>query len=284
MPLVIESTNFADAWMHLLQRLFYHGEPASPRGQGIKEIRYVQLTVHDGLANILQNDIRQINYKFMVAEWLWIWFGHQDVATIRQYNKIIANFSDDGVKFNGAYGPKIIAQWPQIEGLLRRDMDTRQAVVQIYAPQFGETRDVPCTLAVQFMIRRGLLETCVLMRSSDIWLGLPYDYYNFSQLANIMASSLGVGVGKVVFHLGSSHLYAKDDEKAGQIVLKAVPTQSFRSPRFTAPPPPELDVVLKQGFNSFRELVEPWRSYADILTEPKTEALNYLVLLQDHHA
>ncbi len=43
----------------------------------------------------------------MIAELLWILRGSNSVSEISHYNKNWANFSDDGVTLNGAYGRRI---------------------------------------------------------------------------------------------------------------------------------------------------------------------------------
>lgn len=282
MSLIHPSLTFGDVWHSLLSSLYYHGQPSAPRGQKIREFLGVTLKVLDGRYNIMQNDVRQLNYKFMVAEWLWIWFGLEDVKTIGHYNKSIIPFSDDGLKFNGAYGPQVVKQWPNIVGLLQRDLDSRQAVIQIYQTPEKPTKDVPCTLSVQFFVRDGRVHTIVCMRSSDIWLGLPYDFFNFSMLANILAAQLNVDVGPVTYHLGSSHLYERDWKKAETLLEGGHVTPTLKSPRLPGQPPSPLCEVLQQGFYDGRPtLDEPWATYAKLLTEPKTAALGILAELND---
>jgi thymidylate synthase len=48
------------------------------------------------------------------------------------------------------------------------------------------------------------------MRSNDIWLGVPYDYFVFTSLQTKMAMELGVDVGEYTHFAGSLHLYKRD--------------------------------------------------------------------------
>jgi thymidylate synthase len=219
--LSIKYPTAADAWTSLVQHLRMQEPVTSPRGMPIREFLNLHWTVEDARSNTFENRYRNLSYRFTVAEWLWIWYGHEDVKTIAQYNKNIAQFSDNAVTFFGAYGPRIRAQWGRVLTALMRDKDSRQAVIQIFLPLPDSSKDIPCTLSVQFLIRDGRLNTIVNMRSSDVWLGLPYDMFNFSMLGNIAAAELRIPQGWISFNLGSSHMYERNREAAGD-ALNAV--------------------------------------------------------------
>lgn len=276
--LEVDRTTFGHAWLHLLSYLVEKGQAVSPRGKAIREIPNVSLHVRNGLANVLWCPIRNPSYRFMVAEWLWIWFGRDDVASIVQYNPKIAEFSDDGVTFSSAYGPRIKTQWLRVQNLLEVDPDTRQAVIQIYHPPLAQTKDVACTLSVQFLLRQKKLHVIVNMRSSDIWLGLPYDFYNFSMLGNIMAAARGVELGTVTFHLGSSHLYEVNLEKANEILRKEE-VGCYTSPALRESPPLWLGGVLihKERYMAPLAGAAPWPHYAHVLmAEDNMTAFRYM--------
>lgn len=250
----IWSEDIGKLWVMLLESLIEHGQHVSPRGLPCRELLGVTLVLSNPFNNVIVSEKRKLNYRFMVAEWLWIWFGHADVATIARYNSKIAQFSDDGETFRGAYGPRIERQWPVIVQKLTADPDSRQAVIQVlgWRDVLFSTRDVPCTLTLQFLLRDGpagtkQLNTIVNMRSSDAWLGLPYDVFNFSMLANVLAVQLGVRLGWLQLNLGSSHLYERDLENA-RLVLAAENDVSFvASPVLRSVPPSWLDDVLRTG-------------------------------------
>ncbi len=158
---------------------------------------------------------RKASKKFAAGEALWILEGRNDVAGIAPFNKRIAKFSDDGVVFFGAYGPKIAAQLPYVVNVLANDPSSRQAVINIWRETPGPTKDVPCTLSLQFLIRDGMLHQVVTMRSSDAWLGVPYDWFNYAMVAALVALRLrivGVHVelGACFWTAASGHLYAAD--------------------------------------------------------------------------
>lgn len=209
-------------------------ERSSPRGMPIREFRHCWYRLEDVSRCAAWLPGRKLNYAFMVAEFLWIFCGRDDLEMIGTYCKEIHKFSDDGKTFFGAYGPRWRGQIEDVVENLRRDPDSRQGVVSIWRPEalstrfFEEnaasdhltryTKDVPCTLSMQYLLRNGKLEAGVVMRSSDAWLGLPYDIFNFSMLMRAVASELKVEAGSLTMYLGSSHLYERNLEQARKVL------------------------------------------------------------------
>jgi thymidylate synthase len=217
---VIIGSNICEVWIKLLHETWHKGQECSPRGKRIKELLSTQVKIEDLRNNILTHPLRDLNYRFMVAEWLWIQSGRNDVAWVQRFNKNIAQFSDDGKIFRGAYGPRFLSQVYPVLALLRKDPDTRQAVIRIFddSDLAGVTKDVPCTLSLQLLLRGGKLHGVMTMRSNDLWLGFPYDCFNFSQLTNSMAGELGVETGSFTLQAGSSHIYEQDWHKVRDII------------------------------------------------------------------
>lgn len=274
-------------WYSLLRRLYHSNQTASPRGFDIHEILGVQVVLTDVRNNVLTLPFRNVNHRFMVAEWLWMWFGRDDVATIDKYNSRLKRFSDDGATFNGAYGVPIKAQWPRLVELLRQDPDSRQAVLSIFRPQTVASKDVPCTISLQFLVRRGALTTIATMRSSDVWLGLPYDIFNFTMFAQCMAAELGITARDLVLNLGSSHLYATDRELAKCLITNRpyeTDRVSVSSPRLVETPPAWLEGVLTDPETALVTTFcpmppEPWLTYASILMDTRAKATERLIRL-----
>jgi thymidylate synthase len=213
-----------EAWIELLGRIMYDGHDAAPRGQKTREILACQ-TVIDMTRPIVtvKERVEGRYYAFMFAEAAWILSGDNRVETIAPYSRMISNFSDDGVYFRGAYGPKIVDQLTFVVDQLVADPDTRQAVINIWRENPRPTKDVPCTISAQFMIRDGLLHCFDTMRSSDAWLGVVYDLFNFSMLSHYVCLLLrkrGVVVtpGALHFTAASQHVYERNFEKVEKII------------------------------------------------------------------
>lgn len=206
--------DFSNVWLDTLQDILMNGDFASPRGKPTVEIPQHTMII-DMLKPVLVVPTRNISYRFMAAEAYWILSGDDRVETIAPYNGRISEFSDDGERFFGAYGPKIKAQLPYIVDKLRIDEDSRQAGLTLWRECPPDTKDVPCTIAIFFSIRGKKLNAHVFMRSSDVWLGIPYDVFNFSMLSHLVCGLLNeyrlssdcLQPGKLYLTAASSHLY-----------------------------------------------------------------------------
>lgn len=237
----IEAADASSVLRQVLERLSSPAESShawernAPRGLPIRELRHCWYRLRDTTRCAAYLPLRRLNYSFMAAEFVWIFCGMDDVEMISYYNKEIARFSDDGKTFFGAYGPRWRGQIEVVAENLRRDPDSRQGVVGLWRPEAltailddvndsGEfearmpSRDVPCTLSMQYLIRNGRLEAGVVMRSSDAWLGLPYDLFNFSMLQRALAAELKVEPGALTLYIGSSHLYERDLERVREVL------------------------------------------------------------------
>src|SRR6185312_14629769 len=129
---LIKGNNITDVWRTLIGDLFIKGQQSAPRGFPTREILNVTVEITEGLNNIIVSKERNLNYRFMIAEWLWIMGGLNDVESLAQYNSIMKTFSDDGAILNGAYGPRLSHQWDYIIKNLESSHDTRQAVATIW--------------------------------------------------------------------------------------------------------------------------------------------------------
>lgn len=206
-----------EAWLYTLSAIESNGWDVSPRGMATKELPQHTVAV-DMKLPVLTFKERKLHYPFMAAEAFWILTGDDRVSTIAPYNKHISQFSDDGETFAGAYGPRILDQLNYVLNTLTNDEDTRQAVMTIWSPKPELSKDIPCTVAIDFKIRDDALNVHVFMRSSDVWLGLPYDVFNFSMLGVLVCGMLNRDVdpedqlipGVLFLTAASSHLYERN--------------------------------------------------------------------------
>ena len=205
-------------WQGLMQNILDNGKTVKPRGLETKEILGCRTVIPmEYPVDTIKN--RKLGYKFMAAEAAWILSGDNRVATIEPYAKAIKQFSDDGTYFFGAYGPPIRDQISHVINALAQDADTRQAVITIWRQNPRKSKDIPCTISCQFMIRDDKIHCFMNMRSSDVWLGVPYDWFNFSALSAFIALSLRAWdnkyeLGNLYFYAASQHMYESNFEGA----------------------------------------------------------------------
>ena len=84
----------------------------------------------------------------------------------------------------------------------------------------------PCHLLYQFYVVDGKLSTLLFIRSSDTFLGLPFNIASVALLTHMLAQQSGLGVSEVVVSIGDAHIYSNHVDQ--------VEVQLARSP---APPP-----------------------------------------------
>lgn len=211
-----------DVYAEVLLRLLTDGDIVSPRGRQTRELRPGGFTLLDPHCSVITSKARNLNQAFAAAEFCWIMAGDDRLRPLASFNKNMAPYADIGrtqePRFFGAYGPMVVSQLPNVIATLERDRDSRQAVISIWRPNPPVTRDVPCTLTLQFLVRHDLVELVTVMRSNDVMLGLPYDVQTFTRIQIFVASQLGLEVGSYHHLVGSLHLYTDDVPKAEKIL------------------------------------------------------------------
>lgn len=230
--------NTAEAqWRVLLSKVITDGLMTAPRDQLTREVLSLSANF-DMKYPVILSQARKLNYKFMAAEALWILNGSNRVDDIVPWNKNLLEFSDDGKTFAGAYGPPLSAQLEYLVESLACDRSTRQAVATIWRQNPPKSKDIPCTVAMVYHLRDNQLHAHVYMRSSDLWLGWPYDMFNFTMLAARLLALYRAKTGErpvlgnLYWTAASAHLYERNREQA-----RAVLAEPWYNKADTAYPP-----------------------------------------------
>lgn len=179
--------------------------------------RYFTLELSDWLLPL--PDLRKMHVKSAAAEVAWFLQGTQDVTWMAKYAPLWAKFTEaDGKTIQNAYGYR----WRRHFGrdqladavlTLRTNPSDRRIYISAWDPaQDGlgrEAKNVPCPVGYTLSITDGRLFSTMLIRSSDLFVGLPYDVMGHAMLMAAIARSLGVGLGSMTFTLAHPHLYFK---------------------------------------------------------------------------
>jgi thymidylate synthase len=205
-----------ERYLDVLGIVMQNGRVASPRGVETRELLGVTLAIASPYGAMpMSCPGRKTVPAIGVAEALQLIAGKSYPRLLTRISRNFAQFMD-GEVLQGAYGPRIRAQLPLIVDLLRRDPNTRQAIVQIWDPiadLFTGGKDVACTLALHFILRDNTLELHSKMRSQDCWWGLTYDIFQFAELLGTLAHRLGVKPGSITHTVTSLHIYARDFDR-----------------------------------------------------------------------
>jgi thymidylate synthase len=220
----IRGRSATEVFLDACRAVVTEGRATAPRGLATREVLGAHLCVIEPRRRLVDvSGHRILNPAFAVAEALWILSGSDD-PWIFDYNRGLRRWADDG-RLQGAYGPRIrrwrdqIDQLDHVRKLLRRDPDSRQAVIQLFDPERDTRghRDVPCTLGYRFFVRGGRLHMHTTMRSQDLWLGFPYDVFAATLMQELMAGWVGVELGEYHHHVDSLHLYDQHLDRAGEL-------------------------------------------------------------------
>lgn len=214
-----------EAFLHWYDTLLSQDDNASSRdGEMHGEILNAVTVIKDPTRGICQNDIRNMSMRYALGEMLWYMSGKRDLKEIQKYTSAWDRVSDDGETVNSNYGWCIrhkfgFDQWDNARLLLSANPNTRQAVIHIKEASDDCSLDVNCTVCLQFLLRDGKLYLTTYMRSNDIWLGFPYDVFQFTSMQVLMSMELGAELGTYTHIAGSLHLYERDivktEEKRG---------------------------------------------------------------------
>lgn len=247
-----------NAWITALYQIMEFGQEISPRGMLTKEIS-PNLVTFDMNRPICFHPERKLSYKFMAAEAYWIISGSMFAEDITPYNKFIGQFSDDQYIFNGNYGVPFANQLEYVVQALITDADTRQAALTIWRPNPIKSKDYPCTISLVFSIRNNKINTFVKMRSSDGWLGLPYDMFNFTAMTIRVltryheSGGLDLSLGNMHMFLVSSHLYERNFEDVAKVLESNQVAQTSKVPDKVLKSWPKFSASLL----ACRDMIEP---------------------------
>lgn len=185
------------------------------------ELVNANLQLTNPTKNTMCNCIRKMPLRYAIGELLWYNSCNPSWKAIYPYSKFWKGISDNGSTVNSNYGWCIrkkygFDQWEMVKKLLQENTNSRQAIIHIKEARNlidNPTKDLNCTIALQFLLRNNKLDLIVTMRSNDIWLGLPYDLFNFTCMQIQMAMELGVDIGMYYHNAGSLHIYKEDVNK-----------------------------------------------------------------------
>lgn len=181
------------------------------RGEVINAIS----VLYDPTRNILKSKIRSLSMRYAIGEMLWYMSGSNSLKEIQKYTDGWDRMSDDGETVNSNYGYCIkhkfgFDQWEFVRNELEENPNSRRAVIHIKEASDKESKDVNCTVCLQFFIRDNKLHLTTYMRSNDLWMGFPYDVFQFTNMQILMSMELGRDIGTYTHIAGSLHLYERD--------------------------------------------------------------------------
>lgn len=208
--------NASDAFEFWYERLVNQNDEQETRdGAVVGEVLNAVTVITDPTRNIVNSKIRNMSMRYAVGELLWYLSSNNKLKEIQKYTKNWDRMSDDGVHVNSNYGYCIkdkfgFNQYEYVKKMLIDNPNSRQAVIHIKDANNNISKDVNCTVCLQFFVRERKLYLTTYMRSNDIWLGFPYDLFQFMNLQVLLSMELGLELGEYTHVVGSLHLYKRN--------------------------------------------------------------------------
>lgn len=162
---------------------------------------------------------KKLHFKSIAYELLWFLQGDTNIKFLNDNGvKIWDEWADE----NGDLGPVYGSQWrnwknsqgetiDQISDLInqiKNNPDSRRLIVSAW--NVGEIKNMalpPCHAFFQFYIADRRLSCMLTQRSSDSFLGVPYNIASYSLLTYMIAQQCDLEVGDFIWSGGDCHIY-----------------------------------------------------------------------------
>lgn len=94
-----------------------------------------------------------------------------------------------------------------VEGIKKDPMGRRHILTAWNPGELDQMALPPCHCFAQFYVRNGKLSCQMYQRSSDFFLGVPFNIASYALLTHMVAQVCGLGVSEFVHTHGDAHLY-----------------------------------------------------------------------------
>ena len=137
-----------------------------------------------------------------------------DPRSLEQYRQEILDgildFEIDRGNWDYTYHRRMENQIPWLIDELKRNTDSRRAVLSIRTEQDLTSGSPACLQHIQFLIRKGALHCKVLFRSNDAVKAAFMNAFALVMLQKRLADNLGTAVGSYTHRANSFHVYERD--------------------------------------------------------------------------
>lgn len=219
-------------YYELLSKIYHEGEKVSPRGEETKELFNQQLTIRPGENLYCWREERTIDFvkKYLLKELAWYLSGDRSAEFISQHAKLWAQIKNQDGTLNSNYGHLVfynrtnhpsmsdVSMSPFMWALwcLSSDPNSRRAVITYNTGGFNfpKNLDYICTQHQYFLIRKGRLECCIALRSSDAIWGLTFNIPWWSTVMQCLFLMLkkkysALALGGFNVQIYSAHIYER---------------------------------------------------------------------------
>lgn len=204
---VVERTGVGTRWAHGVSMKFW---------------------LHGGLVPLLQT--KKIDWSVPLDELLWMIGGGCETEYLG--SKIWDAWADK----NGYLGPIYGVQWRgrgacQVDQLqrvvdaLKKDPLSRRHVVSAWIPDdIDDMALPPCHTLFQFnMNSKNQLHCSLYMRSGDMFLGVPFNIFEYGVLTHMVAKLVGAEARLLSVYISNAHIYHNHMEQVKEQLKRDIP-------------------------------------------------------------
>ena len=211
------------AYLDLLTDILESGTDRGDRtGTGTRSVfgRQLRFNLNKGFPILTT---KRVHFKSVVNELIWFLSGDTNTRWLRENG---VSIWDEWATDEGELGPLYGAQWhswPTKEGAsinqidyvvdcLKHRPESRRILFHAWNVEYlpdeaaspqdnvraGKMALPPCHLLYQFYVAGGQLSAQLYIRSSDVFLGLPFNIASVALLVHMLAQQCRLGVGDVI--------------------------------------------------------------------------------------
>ena len=213
-------------YLKLMVEILKNGQSRPTRGiHGIKSIFGYQLRF-DLRQGFPMLTTKKMPFDILLHELLWFVSGSSNIKYLQDHKiHYWDEFADKDLNLGPVYG----VQWRRWKSQDGREVDQLQwAIDQIKtnphskailvsawnAAELEEMRLPPCHTMFQFDVSRGKLRMQLYQRSSDVFLGLPFNIAQYAMLLKMVAHLTGLEARELIISIGNAHLYQNHLDQA----------------------------------------------------------------------
>jgi len=245
------------SYLDLLKDVIENGEQKGDRtGTGTTSVfgRQIRHNLKDGFPLLTT---KKLHFKSIANELIWFLNGDTNNNWLNENG---VKIWDEWALEDGSLGPiygKQWTAWPTKEGgtinqidyvvdTLKNNPNSRRILFHGWNVEFlpdekvspkdnvkaGKMALPPCHLLYQFYVANGKLSGQLYIRSSDIFLGLPYNIASLSLLVHMLCQQCDLEPGEVIVSFGDLHAYSNHKEQIQEQMTrdpKALPQLKINS-------------------------------------------------------
>lgn len=243
--------NFETQYLDLLEHLLESGNVKEDRtGTGTKSVFGYQIR-HDLSKGFPLLTTKSVHFKSVAHELLWFLRGDTNIAYLKENGvSIWDEWADEKGELSAVYGAQwrtwkgkvneivlgqtvlinheCIDQIAQVIDQIKSNPNSRRLLVNAWnVADLPNMALPPCHYSFQFYVHEGKLSCLFNMRSTDVFLGLPFNMASYALLTHMVAQVCGLEVGELVFSGADVHLYLNHFEQVNEQLAReprALPT------------------------------------------------------------